>query len=118
MRISDWSSDVCSSDLPVFVFQDCVPCVPSAPSFRIFPRGFGPFISSLRAKRSNPETGAGLPRRLSAPRNDDNSTEPLEFRRSLRQEQNMIAKLKGLLDETGPHWAVIDRKSTRLNSSH
>jgi Holliday junction DNA helicase RuvA len=26
----------------------------------------------------------------------------------IRQEQNMIAKLKGLLDETGTDWAVID----------
>jgi|TARA_Y100000815_G_scaffold151153_1_gene137399 Holliday junction DNA helicase RuvA len=27
---------------------------------------------------------------------------------AIRQEQNMIAKLKGLLDETGVDWAVID----------
>lgn len=33
---------------------------------------------------------------------------PLAPRTGLRQEQSMIAKLKGLLDETGTYWAVID----------
>ena len=33
---------------------------------------------------------------------------PLAFAAQLLQEQTMIAKLKGLLDETGADWAVID----------
>jgi len=38
----------------------------------------------------------------------DESRLPLVKRAALGQEQTMIAKLKGLLDETGADWAVID----------
>jgi Holliday junction DNA helicase RuvA len=32
----------------------------------------------------------------------------LAISRAIRQEQSMIAKLTGTLDDTGPDWAVID----------
>lgn len=42
------------------------------------------------------------------PRLADKGQHALAFRAGQWQEHNMIAKLKGLLDETGEDWAVID----------
>src|SRR3546814_5182522 len=91
MRISDWSSDVCSSDLLYFVGQKDCPALQSLP--QPLPKAADPTAGMM----------AGA---------------PIKNIR-VRQPQTEL-DLFGVDSATAPMQAshALDRKSTRLNSSH
>src|SRR3546814_2160826 len=98
MRISDWSSDVCSSDLPRF----------SA-------------IIELRAHGAKPRLRDAV--RRAAVRGDEAAPpQPVEQRQAgVRKNVAVAGEAQRLHDMAGfaaPMADHADRKSTRLNSSH
>src|SRR3546814_9675456 len=101
MRISDWSSDVCSSDLPVAATYDCL--------FRIadaYRRAtVGVRYDQLVALETDPADVAIVRQGLHFPRRD------VDGLRHLRRMNAFVAVFDGPA-------AGQDRKSTRLNSSH
>src|SRR3546814_7349737 len=111
MRISDWSSDVCSSDLPARP----VPGGRRGPGGeRLLPRGHA--AASHGVRRRGAEAGRHLPGRQRwltdrQPRYEDHSEAMLEIK-------NLHATVGGKPILKGIDLTVKDRKSTRLNSSH
>src|SRR3546814_8403646 len=128
MRISDWSSDVCSSDLLFFlsVVWRTIHAMPSkrgvriefvkeslafsgedSPMANLMLSVMGAFAEFERALiRERQREGIAVARQRGAYRGR---------KRSLSDE--MVAELHRRVDD-GERKAVIDRKSTRLNSSH
>src|SRR3546814_4175523 len=100
MRISDWSSDVCSSDLPGCPHRRLRHLLT-----RALPHGLAPGASTFRPWASASFVGARhiFPCTLAA--GDATAT-----RRALQEEL-------GAAEWTLPGH-IVDRKSTRLNSSH
>src|SRR3546814_4470688 len=102
MRISDWSSDVCSSDLIERIVGTIFDEIATALSRgdRVELRGFGAFSVKRRPSRTgrNPRTGAAV-------EVQEKFVPFFKTGKELRQKLNLSAK-------------QTDRKSTRLNSSH
>src|SRR3546814_6654493 len=101
MRISDWSSDVCSSDLPYF-------------REALFGRAsYEPRHHDLPARLSH-RTGKPVERR------DGGAVVDLTARRNDRAAPGEGCSGNGGADRIGPRGrtAPLDRKSPRLNSSH
>src|SRR3546814_3019582 len=98
MRISDWSSDVCSSDLPVLLVggADVHPAVGGAEGL------VGRVQRVRRAHGAGRDAGGEGDRRLPVGMHDA----------GLEQRGVDLLALAGL------QLVGIDRKSTRLNSSH
>src|SRR3546814_5903448 len=100
MRISDWSSDVCSSDLLVKASQTV-------------------FLSMARE-----EDTPDLRRRLDTVTADLGSSEGAFLRMAAKQEEqenrlkHVIAETRQLMITELRQVNAQDRKSTRLNSSH
>src|SRR3546814_10562311 len=93
MRISDWSSDVCSSDLPLIVVAV------------VAALAVGAFLGLLlrrQAPRESPEIAA-LTGRLSQMAESQTAVQNAIIER-LQAQERVVVK--------------TDRKSTRLNSSH
>src|SRR3546814_5637466 len=106
MRISDWSSDVCSSDLP--------PPRPSAQNSLMSRQ-------ELQAKLLREAEEARMTaledarRREEAERQKANEEERRRAEEKRLAEEEAARKESGVEPATGPE---PDRKSTRLNSSH
>src|SRR3546814_5791293 len=104
MRISDWSSDVCSFDLPIdFLEIQKIALVHQADGFHAWP-GYG-------ERGSTDEIGfgydlAGIESGLDGLSGCD------------RISPSRPARKAGPVQQLKPVGAKIDRKSTRLNSSH
>src|SRR3546814_6151310 len=119
MRISDWSSDVCSSDLEVYNCQDLMQVAAAsllAWALSLLNSADGGLpILEIRAQvvdelTSQSELGfAGSWREFRS----RNVRETYDF----RETWNQITNWRGAPDEKAMA-AVQDRKSTRLNSSH
>src|SRR3546814_1649605 len=106
MRISDWSSDVCSSDLIVEVTPDMFTVVTLVAS------GFG--VAVLPASICC----ISLPGVVYRPLADDLQHAELAF--AFRKNDSAPA-VRALIGEVRSLWRssdLTDRKSTRLNSSH
>src|SRR3546814_3181312 len=97
MRISDWSSDVCSSDLPARAYL--------IPTLRAI-RGIEPLLRIIASPWSAPawmkDTGSLIKGRLRTDRYHEFARYLVSYVRQMRK--------AGV--------PVGDRKSTRLNSSH
>src|SRR3546814_7084111 len=137
MRISDWSSDVCSSDLGVF--YDHVPLLAGAV---VYDANGKPGDGNGRVVKALAEAGRLLAKgRLthSYP-HSWRSKAPLIFRNTaqwfISMETNALRdkalqaidatrfvppagrnRLRSMIEQR-PDWCISDRKSTRLNSSH
>src|SRR3546814_6110718 len=108
MRISDWSSDVCSSDLPLLYPRRPLPTGPAPEAALVlsvmrqesefYPRARSP-VGALGLMQLMPETARHVARRMGLPSSRDRLTEDPDYNIRLGQ-------------------AYLDRKSTRLNSSH
>src|SRR3546814_6926504 len=110
MRISDWSSDVCSSDLrrAVFLLQ-------LGRGERSFDklRTNGRWVSSGLAARLDQRRSERLGRRLAAPQHE------LEHRiKAFAFVDRAFDQRLGQVEREPRIGADEDRKSTRLNSSH
>src|SRR3546814_7383053 len=109
MSISDWSSDVCSSDL-----------VYDLPMMRDYDQDYiGSFGANYLAK------GASSLADVSPARNTDGEWAPILIVHGVRdprvpiaQARTLVSRLKGIGKQPGKAFAYIDRKSTRLDSSH
>src|SRR3546814_6637659 len=98
MRISDWSSDVCSSDLPDAAREA---------------------IIRFLCRLSLPPVRRGGRRPLADRMTDETPPEPFdeaEYRRRQRSRANLMGWILGGLAFL--FFFIQDRKSTRLNSSH
>src|SRR3546814_9202573 len=102
MRISDWSSDVCSSDLRAIAF------VPDFCRTGIFGGRNLNVLGNVHDNRTR-TTRSGDMKRLVA--------DMAEFRRVLHQ-IIMLGAMAGEADRVRFLKGVRDRKSNRLNSSH
>src|SRR3546814_6108996 len=111
MRISDWSSDVCSSDLPLILAEgktDSIYLVAAirslAPAFpTLSPAGGGELLVRF------PRSTASFERLFDLTGGQD----PLQ--KFISQYRSEYKPIKG---PTGTQPVIVDRKSTRLNSSH
>src|SRR3546814_4380553 len=101
MRISDWSSDVCSSDLWNKGVPACFSCHG--------PSGFGvaPGFPSIAAQHA-----PYVARQLDAWKGGTRTNSPLSMM------QKIAAKLSDGDIRAVADYLATDRKSTRLNSSH
>src|SRR3546814_8501201 len=125
MRISDWSSDVCSSDLQAVVDRHMAGGIEAAPDRAVdqraarrhdmaerLPQGAG-LVDQIGNRRLGPDDMGRRPfRRLDAERH-------LLLQMTLAQ---LVLPFRGLddarLHQPQPDAGHQDRKSTRLNSSH
>src|SRR3546814_5093946 len=101
MRISDWSSDVCSSDLPA---KHLLEHKQMLSNFDRYPLTFGPTVIE-KLSRLTDHLGGDV--ELYAKREDCNS--------GLALGGNKLRKLEYIVPDA---IASGDRKSTSLNSSH
>src|SRR3546814_8509149 len=99
MRISDWSSDVCSSDL-----------LPSENALHV-----APLISTLAGIRSVPNAGHWV---LLAPCSEALAKEVGEICRDPAGVDRVKVHAQATADALAFFRQALDRKSTRLNSSH
>src|SRR3546814_4282044 len=115
MRISDWSSDVCSSDLLESEWSDGLPIVPPTPT------AVEKFIhcSGIDAADFLGE----FPPRQTRVTVKDVAVNAIMAGCKPQYAPTVIALTRALMDEEYDVWGVAcstkgDRKSTRLNSSH
>src|SRR3546814_6301978 len=114
MRISDWSSDVCSSDLP-FIADPAPDAVPDPVA------GGG---AGDGDRDQGPEIEASLRRGDAAKRHDDLRRDRRKdiFQHHQHEDAEITPALDQVEDEAGHEGAnaeiFIDRKSKRLNSSN
>src|SRR3546814_4784789 len=108
MRISDWSSDVCSSDLLVF----------KAP---LGEKRYRPIIEKTRGAKEKKmvyaEGGSGRTKNVDTTRRE-RETFVLEDEEILQLARWAVVIEKHYGRPMDVEWAKEDRKSTRLNSSH
>src|SRR3546814_2551749 len=107
MRISDWSSDVCSSDLGGHMIEENLACLDSlyARGARYLTLTWNNSISWASSAQDEVLHPARLP----------NGKGLNEFGRSVIRRMNELGMMVDL-SHTGD--STLDRKSTRLNSSH
>src|SRR3546814_10890644 len=112
MRISDWSSDVCSSDLAARPGHECAGVAePAAPDAGARAAAT---VAAARPDGRRGEQYAGADR-LAAQKPDRRGTGAA----GAGERPALSKAAAGLLDPvSGRHGARRDRKSTRLNSSH
>src|SRR3546814_10691121 len=111
MRISDWSSDVCSSDLEEYLHSE---------KYELRPRDWqapGNIIAEItrlnRIRHENPALQTQLGIEFLHSDND----QVLTYVKHTPEGSNVIVVLVSL-DPFHPQETHLDRKSTRLNSSH
>src|SRR3546814_9490864 len=120
MRISDWSSDVCSSDLLIYGGRD--------PSLRV-PATVDALAALAAAGRIEPEVATRLSAHYATLRRIEHRLQMIEDQQthSLPTQEaalDCIARLDGKADGSAllaalePVVADVDRKSTRLHSRH
>src|SRR3546814_8877612 len=119
MRISDWSSDVCSSDLPAGVAALGVVELQQA----VLVDGDDPqlVILVIVQRRRQPEAVGGLAAIADLVRDQLLGAEVVTGRlEQSRQLQLAVepARRPHSSRDRGPEHVPVDRKSTRLNSSH
>src|SRR3546814_1762905 len=102
MRISDWSSDVCSSDLHAGVLPDDDQCADA-----------GGQSEDLAQSGAEPDGGRG--RQCAEPARRTEADRPRQFQQPRAE---MAAAVPASDDAENTDAGSIDRKSTRLNSSH
>src|SRR3546814_8839889 len=108
MRISDWSSDVCSSDLEVrfITGQNGIGTISAFPEQKVLYRSDTKAPLAVVSKRFQVVQPGEI----------------LEFYRDLTEVGGFELETAGVLREGRKFWALArtgqDRKSTRLNSSH
>src|SRR3546814_10603800 len=111
MRISDWSSDVCSSDLGAVAEDEAVAVRREPPAL--------PFIGEGAERLQVPEAPAMADAALPGDADDlvaparDAFTELVGRQRRLGQR---LARFE--IEARDARTPILDRKSTRLNSSH
>src|SRR3546814_7399298 len=107
MRISDWSSDVCSSDLPRSRFPDGVCAFDFRPRYERMPH-FLPLLSGPVCEEQSEF------RRVHVFTLETHCLYALQFEHPLPRRERVI-----LVKNAVSHGAALfsDRKSTRLNSS-
>src|SRR3546814_1502045 len=116
MRISDWSSDVCASDLQIFSFAvapnylDLYPEIEVSAAEReaFASTRTGVLVGEALMKRFGWKVGQKIPLQSTIFPNSDGS-------------KNWAFDIVGVLhnaDDADGGWNDQDRKSTRLNSSH
>src|SRR3546814_2230189 len=93
MRISDWSSDVCSSDLDI--------------TFDLVPAGAAELGGPV-GRRPAARVEDALPGQRHVGIDED-------ARRACRRQANIVGQMRR---QKGANLVAKDRKSTRLNSSH
>src|SRR3546814_2745422 len=118
MRISDWSSDVCSSDLNIYL----------AKVTRVEPSLQAAFIEYGGNRHGFLAFSAIHPDYYQIPKEDRDALLREEAEHAaeaaMRAEEDLdelegdVAEVEGHEDENGYAYAQVDRKSTRLNSSH
>src|SRR3546814_4288494 len=102
MRISDWSSDVCSSDLTVEPDDKAATAAVDAPRAPVSASGYEPPVpqadsnTAVETPADHPTSPAPEPENVPTPPGD----------------------LPDRIDTPAEPSHVLDRKSTRLNSSH
>src|SRR3546814_2279410 len=110
MRISDWSSDVCSSDLPARR-QPAIPATGAVASAHLPPKD-----TAMRlAHRLSPLLLALLAAPLSVVAQDAAPAQRPEVAAAAQQLQQQVVDWRR---DFHAHPELSDRKSTRLNSSH
>src|SRR3546814_3690262 len=117
MRISDWSSDVCSSDLFAHVLAEAVQALFPETQITFGPSTDDGFYYDF-APRDRPFTDEDLPAIEAKMREIIAADKPL--RREVWKREDLIARWKDGGETFKAEWAaeLPDRKSTRLNSSH
>src|SRR3546814_3960964 len=108
MRISDWSSDVCSSDLQEFMERRFAPAMRTCAS-----------VAKRLDQLSRRVTRASTLLRTRVDIAVETQTQGLlaSVERSTRLQANLQQTVEGL-SVAAISYYVLDRKSTRLNSSH
>src|SRR3546814_8148343 len=104
MRISDWSSDVCSSDLGL-----------THPATEIHERLPATGVERDIAPPAGPQVGGHLRQRRAVEAAVVDLRPPLV---DLYREPDRLGGLAGPSQRAADHSRGADRKSTRLNSSH
>src|SRR3546814_1790869 len=107
MRISDWSSDVCSSDLPPAVLNDVAALARTRP----LPRGLRIFDQGELAGRAHALLSGGV-------RITQSGSDGEEILVRFIGPSEIFGCVPVLTDGLYPADATADRKSTRLDSSH
>src|SRR3546814_1745276 len=117
MRISDWSSDVCSSDLPVARQVEVAHYLRPQQAADVGAVGVGPAEIELAAGRGAADVVAALQRQglEAASRQVAGSGEAVV---AGTHDNNVIARHASASPVLSRAWTELDRKSTRLNSSH
>src|SRR3546814_9230021 len=111
MRISDWSSDVCSSDLAASIFRSLVAVQLQSRSglHAAAHQGCGGRAARLEWRREGLALAIslqGIAHLVLA----GSGKSPIGLYEALHHRDNQPARLR--------RWHALDRKSTRLNSSH
>src|SRR3546814_2275554 len=107
MRISDWSSDVCSSDLIIIIAREALAREIGFDPFAIKQ----PLAGELAFAQAGAQSGALL--------NEGSGAERLEAPLVAAPDDKFrAARCEGLACDGAVATARQDRKSTRLNSSH
>src|SRR3546814_2172955 len=110
MRISDWSSDVCSSDLPIIVRQNWLRAYD-------FTTTRGAVALNEYARANDPFSRVGQVQ-ISVEVSSVIRASPSSFRVAWTERRYQDGSLAGTERWTAILTVAVDRKSTRLNSSH
>src|SRR3546814_10765957 len=136
MRISDWSSDVCSSDLEKLLIEACLELMATDAIVAIQDMGAAGLTSSSFEMAS--KGGSGVELELDKVPCREHGMTPYEMMLSESQERMLMVlqpgkedlasgifekwdldfAIIGRLTDSGRMVLKIDRESTRLNSSH
>src|SRR3546814_1431172 len=128
MRISDWSSDVCSSDLKGKLSHDIIKRCPYLPVPSVLTRRFGSIEAAYNAVGFQPRRHYQV-NDIGLPYSDEELLD--QIRRIYREQERLTIDIidKDPLTPSRSYFIarfggfrnivrLADRKSTRLNSSH